>query len=114
MAIKIVLLVCIAAIIGRVIGRARAREVGRGEVVFWLILWLGAAAVVVWPQATDPIAHALGVGRGADLLVYLAVVALFFLVFRIMATLHRLDRQITTVVRAHALDTAQEPVATKK
>lgn len=109
MLIKIILILFIAWVVGRVIGRWRQRDVGSGEVVLWLIFWLATAAVVIWPQVTDPIAQYLGVGRGADLLVYLAVLVLFFLVFRLLAAVHRIERQLTTITRELAIKRADEP-----
>lgn len=109
MLIKIILLGFIVFVVGRVIGRWRTGDVGGAEVTLWLLFWAAVASVVIWPQVTDPVAQYMGVARGADLLVYVSVLVLFFLVFRLLATTHRLDRQLTTLTREVAIDRAEEP-----
>src|SRR5205085_1183167 len=50
-------------------------------VVFWLSVWAFGACAIVWPHATAVVAHALGIGRGADLLLYSSVLVMFVAFF---------------------------------
>ena len=52
------------------LARLRATRAGR---VFVLLLVLAALALVVYPALATGLAHACGVGRGVDLLIYLAL-----------------------------------------
>lgn len=78
-------------------------------VVFWLLAWGGGATAIVWPRSTMLAAHALGIGRGADLLLYLSVLSTLVGFFYIYTRFRRLDRQITMLVRRLAITNAQVP-----
>jgi small membrane protein len=71
---------------------------------FWIFFWLAAGIVAVLPQTTDIIASLVGVGRGADLVIYASLLALFYLVFRVYVKIEKTEREITRLVRKLALD----------
>ncbi len=75
---------------------------------FWLIFWLGTAGVVWWPNSTSTIASALGIGRGADLIVYSALALIFFLLFKLHIKIEAVGRDVTQVVRHIAVDEPQK------
>lgn len=82
-------------------------------VVFWILFWLTAGVVAVLPQTTDFAARFVGVGRGADLVIYASLIAIFYLVFRLFVKLEEVEGQITRLVRKLALedlDDEQPPV----
>lgn len=102
--IKYLLIVLIILIISRVILRFREKSLGFREFIFWLLFWVSAGAVVLIPDATGVIAERLGIGRGADLVIYLSLVAIFYLLFRIQIQQKKTERQITELVRKITLD----------
>lgn len=75
----------------------------------WVVL-LGAGMVfLAEPELTRRLAVAVGIHRGADLMLYTAVLAGlvgFFLVYR---RFRRMERQLTLVVRELALRPAAKP-----
>ncbi|MEK7072964.1 MAG: DUF2304 domain-containing protein [Patescibacteria group bacterium] len=83
--------------------RWRRRELPTGLFAGWTLLWLAIAVVVQLPQQTDVFARFLGIGRGVDALLFLAVLALVILVFRVYLRMERQEREITTLVREIAL-----------
>ena len=87
----------------KAVWRYRLGDVSGAGLVYWLLFWAAAAVIVAWPDATFYFAKKLGIGRGADLVVYLALVLLFFLVFRLMAASERQKNEITELVRLQAL-----------
>ena len=87
----------------KVIGRYRGHELSLRAVGMWLIFWVVAGVVVLQPNSTAYFAKLVGIGRGADLVVYCSVVAIFFIIFRLMIKIDRLDRQLTKVTRELAL-----------
>jgi hypothetical protein len=103
MAIKIILLIFILFVLSRIVWRFLKKEIHRGELIIWLIFWLLVALAVLLPQTTDLLAQKVGVSRGADLLVYISVLVLFYLVFRMLVKLEKIDSQITKIVREVAL-----------
>jgi len=73
------------------------------EFVEWFALWLLVALVTILPDAASYVANLLGVGRGADLVVYLALLLIFYLLFKIFLRLEKSEQQFTKVVREMAL-----------
>lgn len=70
----------------------------------WVLFWLLAGVIVITPGSTFYFARLLGIGRGADLVVYLSLVAIFFIIFRLMVKIEQMNRNITKLVRKIALD----------
>lgn len=71
--------------------------------IFWLAFWLCGGLVISLPWTTSLLAARLGVTRGVDLVVYVSVIALFYLVFRLTLKIERQERNITKLVRELAL-----------
>ena len=103
MLIQAVIILFALFVISRVISRYRVGDITGLELGIWLFFWLLVAAATFAPQRTDFVAQLVGVERGADLLVYLSVVTLFFILFKVLVSLEKIDRDITTIVRQTAL-----------
>jgi len=58
-----------------------------------------AGFLVALPQATSWLAELVGVGRGVDVAIYLSVVILFYLTFRLFVRLEKIEHNITLLVR---------------
>jgi len=90
---------------------ATLRSVTRGGIrkriaIFWLTVWLGAGALALWPRSTMLVARALGIGRGADLVLYCTAFATLVGFFYIYVRFRRLDRSMTMLVRQIAVERA--------
>jgi hypothetical protein len=69
-----------------------------------LFAMLGAGAVaVVTPETTDRIANLVGVGRGADLVTYISIVGVLFVLIRYYAKFVELQRSVTELTRELAI-----------
>ncbi len=66
--------------------------------------------MVLAPDTTTAIAEFVGVGRGADLLLYLAVIGFAFVTVLLYARLRELELALTRVVRAQAIQNARAPL----
>jgi len=87
----------------RVIRFLRERKIGAGALLAWGALWIAVTVIAVQPELASRTADLLGIGRGADVVVYSAIVALLALVFRLSVRIEQLDRDITRVTRELAL-----------
>jgi hypothetical protein len=92
-----------------VLAFATMRAAVRGGVrkriaTFWMLIWLGTGIGVLWPRSTVLAARALGIGRGADLVLYCTAFAMLGGFFYIYTRFRRLDRQITVLVRRLAVE----------
>lgn len=73
----------------------------------WLVVWIAAASAIARPSMTITMAHALGIGRGADLVLYCAILAMLIGFFFIYIRFKRLDREITRLVRHIAISQSE-------
>src|SRR3989344_4723253 len=101
--IQIVLLLFIVFALSRVILRLREKIISTQAAFFWSILWLGAFAGILAPQTTTRIAGYFGVGRGVDVIVYMSLALLFYLIFRTYVMIEDLRHEITYLIRQLAL-----------
>jgi len=101
--IQIILLFFIALLIFRTIRRLRDGVIRRGSFFGWMLIWLLGAVVVIIPETTSRIADIVGVGRGVDVVVYLGLLLLFFLIFKLYNRTLSMEQEITRLVRALAL-----------
>lgn len=102
--IQLLLITFIVFALAKVIQKYIQRGIGIRELFFWAIVWSGTVFIVILPDSTSVIAEILGIGRGADLVIYISLVLLFYLIFRVNLTLDRFNQEITEVVRMAALE----------
>lgn len=100
---QIILISFLLFALSRVALRFRGGQIEQGEAFFWGIVFTAAILALVFPRELSVLANALGIGRGVDLLVYISIVVLFYLVFRIYVLLESLRHEITKLVREIAL-----------
>jgi hypothetical protein len=101
--IQFVLVLFAAFGLARSVLRFRRGQMPFANLALWLLFWCGVLVVAVQPETTSVVARWLGVGRGADFAMYLALLAIFTVLFRMFGKIEDLERQITRVVRAAAL-----------
>lgn len=89
--------------ISRVWLRRRDGSIGLIGAVVWSALWIGVAGFTWWPKVTDFFAQKVGIGRGADALVYLSIIGLFYASFRLYVKLESVEHELTSLVRALSL-----------
>lgn len=93
----------------RTVKQYRAQKVSLHWLVLWNALWAVVIGVTLWPTSADFVAHLVGIGRGADLALYVAAVALSYSVFRLFVRQEETQREITKLVRKMAIADADEP-----
>jgi hypothetical protein len=98
------LLAFVVAALAKVLHSYRLRRLRTPDLLFWGLVWTGTAAIILFPNATSWLAHLLGIGRGADLILYTSLLLSFYLIFRLYVALARLEQAMTALVRAIALE----------
>ncbi len=94
--------------IGTVMKRKKEGLLSNLGTAFWSAFWLLADVVVLMPDSTTVFANKLGIGRGTDLITYIAIALIFFVLFRLHVKLHEIQRDVTTVVRKDALEDVEK------
>lgn len=112
--IQIVLLLIILFAISRVILRTREKVISTQAAIFWSLIWLAALVGISMPQTTTKIASIFGVGRGVDVIVYISMALLFYIVFRMFVALEDLRHEITNLIRQIALQNSPQKEKSKK
>ncbi|PIT88264.1 MAG: hypothetical protein COU29_03285 [Candidatus Magasanikbacteria bacterium CG10_big_fil_rev_8_21_14_0_10_36_32] len=108
LAIQLILIALFALIVLKTVFRFRAGDLNWKELIFWLIFWLAAMVIVISPDSTFYLANKLGIGRGADLIVYVALVLLFIMVFGLTVKLEKMNRDITKLTRKNTLNNEEK------
>lgn len=87
----------------------RKRKVSLHWFLLWSGLWALVIGVALYPRTADAVAKLVGVERGADLALYVAVVVLAYLVFRLFVRQEETERSITQLVRRVAIQNPSRP-----
>ncbi|NCD19653.1 MAG: DUF2304 domain-containing protein [Actinobacteria bacterium] len=88
---------------------ARHQAIRRILLVVFVVF---AAATVLFPQALTELAKFVGVGRGADLLLYALVIAFLGYVSTSYRRMSRMEDRIARLSRQVALSTVRQPGVT--
>ena len=81
-------------------------------VTVFALLIAGAVAVVA-PETADDLAHFVGVGRGADFVMYVSIVAILFVLVHYYTKFTELQRNLTQLAREMAILRADLENATR-
>lgn len=75
------------------------------------VAWAGAAVAIAIPDIVTLVALGLGIGRGADVVLYVSVLGFLWAAFFLYARCLRLEREITSLTRHLAIrDAVRGPV----
>jgi hypothetical protein len=110
MIIRILLLAGLAAI-GWLVFLRRNKLPFHIVTVFGLLV--AGAVAVVSPNLTDDVAKLVGVGRGADLVTYISIVAILFVLVHYYTKFVELQRNLTQLAREMAILRADLENATR-
>lgn len=102
---QIIALIITSFFLARLFWQKQKKQIKAGEFLFWLIFWLLAGLAIIFIKQIDKLVAELGFsGSGIEVLFYLAVVILFYIVFRIRIKLAKMEREITRIVREMAIN----------
>lgn len=99
----VITLIAVLALIG-ITRRLRRGAIGVMESILWGVVWIGAIVIVWNPSISNRLAAWLGVGRGADAIVYCAIVIIFYALLKLYARMEQLEHSISELVKKIALD----------
>ncbi len=108
MLIQYLLSFLILLIIYRVVIKWRQGILTSRDVIFWVGFWFVVGIIILLPDTTSFLAELVGVGRGADLIVYLSIVLIFYIIFQMTIKIEKIERNITKVVRTVAMKDEME------
>lgn len=101
--IQLLLLIFIIFAASRAVLQFRGGTIKFGSLIFWLIIWVLALISIFYPEETTKIARLAGIGRGVDIIVYVSIALLFYLVFRLHVYMENLRTQMSQLIREISL-----------
>lgn len=105
---QIIALLVIAYFLIKFIRQKRQRTITASEFVFWILFWVAAAAAIVFIKQLDSLVTAWGFSSGINALLYLAVLFLFYLIFKMRLQIAKLDQDLTEMNRTVSLKDKEE------
>ena len=87
--------------------RTMRGSLSRWSGLCWTVTWLTTAFFIAAPTFLSTVARWLGIGRGADLVLYFAVLAGLGIVLYYYGRFRRLEVLVTGLIRREALESAR-------
>jgi len=88
--------------------RMRGKNISIGEFSFWSIVWLAVIIIGLFPELISNLSEIVGIGRGTDLAIYVSIILLFYLMFRLYVKVDSQNREVTKLVREIAINNAEK------
>ncbi len=101
--IQIIFIIFSIFAFSRVYMNIKEKNLKGREAFFWLVFWGAAVLVLLYPGVSTFTSNIFGVERGADFIIYLAIILLAYMIFRLYAKLTHLERNITKIIRTIAI-----------
>jgi hypothetical protein len=103
MIIKAILVLVILIVMAWFLSNRTSHQVRASQKIGFLILVSLGIIAVISPNASNYVAHKLGVGRGADLLLYLLTLAFLFMTLNLYLKDKEEQKKIVTLTRRIAI-----------
>ena len=101
---QILALIIILFFLFRLYIQKRKNEISKNEFLFWLLFWLFSVLAIVFIKKIDFLVASFGFSSsGINILLYLSILLIFYMLFKIRIKIEKQDRIITKIVREIAL-----------
>lgn len=94
--------------LSRVFLRVKDGEISRREGLFWGVIWVLVLVLVYAHRSLNILKSVIDTRRPVDVVIYLSIMLLSYLVFRIYVKLDHVEQEITAVVRQETLQKAKK------
>lgn len=107
-AIHIIVLIFALFALSRAVLRWKERAISVFEFLFWTSVWTVLLILVLIPDVTTIVSRWWGIGRGIDSILYVSIIALFYLIFRLYVKQEAHQQAMTKLVRYYAIVNARK------
>jgi len=101
--IQIIVVLFALFVVTRIILRLRDNKLTINEFFMWMFVWCSIIIIALVPSISSIFADLSGIGRGVDFLIYLSLILLFYIMFKLIVKVETLQSEITTLVRELSL-----------
>jgi len=81
----------------RALLRMRDGKISIKEFLLWTAAWTGIVIIVFQPWVTDMVSQKFGISRGIDFVVYMTIVVILYLIFRLFVQLESMEQELTKI-----------------
>ncbi|MBI4117748.1 MAG: DUF2304 domain-containing protein [Parcubacteria group bacterium] len=106
--IQVLLLFFVFLFFGKLYAQRKKNRISGREYVFAILFFALSVVAIVIPDTTSYFAAFVGVGRGVDLILYIAVLSIFYTMFKLFIRLFRLEQSLSRLVSELAILRSQE------
>lgn len=87
--------------LSRVLLRMKGHQLTMSQILFWTVVWVGLLVVIWIPSTAYAISRGLGLDtrQPIDTLIYIAIVAMFYLIYRLHVKQENVEHELTQLVR---------------
>lgn len=101
--LQMAILLLVLFFYSRAVLRLKDGQITLWEFLFWTLVWGGVAVAIFVPTLLSKISQSVGITRGLDLIVPLALIVVFYMVFRSYIKIEQLEQDLTKMTRHVAL-----------
>lgn len=97
--IQVLMIIFAAFAWSRAALRLKDKSISISGFIFWSLIWLFVIIFAALPNAFNWLSTLFGIGRPTDLAIYISIILLFYLIFRLYVRMDRQSQEITKLVR---------------
>ena len=97
--IQILIIIFALFAFSRSVLRIKEKSITKYEFLFWSAIWVIVIIVASLPSITDFFTKPLGIARGIDVAIYISIILLFYLNFRLYVKTEQNNQELTKIVR---------------
>jgi len=97
--IQVLISIFIFFVLLRLYINVREHKISLKTSLAWLIIWLSVLTVFWSPELASRLAIIFGIGRGSDLIVYIAIIVIIFLLYRVFVQIEKINSDISHIIR---------------
>lgn len=101
---QVILSAIIILIISRTLATRRKKNLSKNFLFLWLCFWIGSLFLILQTKVISKFAEILKIGRGVDLAIYLSIILMFYLIFKLFIRINEAEEKITKLVRKQTIE----------
>ena len=86
----------------------RRKQMSNSFFVLWIFLWTVALSAIFYPGLLSNVANLLNIGRGVDFALYVSIILLFYLVYKINLKIEKINQDLTKIVRKISIENEEK------
>lgn len=103
MILKLIIILISVWVILRLFATYSKKKIDTNSFVIWVLIWGGIIFTVLHPVWSERLSKVLKIGRGTDIAFFLAIVLIFYLLFRLYVKINVVESEITEIIKHIAL-----------